>query len=76
LWLPLSPQHNRSGFLAQLLLRGLAVVPDDAFAVGPLPQQAAVRVCLGAPRTREELTRALRALAGAFTAPSQSLQIV
>jgi hypothetical protein len=51
-------------------------VPDDAFAVGPLPPQPAVRVCLGAPRTREELARALRALASAFMAPNQNVQIV
>jgi DNA-binding transcriptional MocR family regulator len=76
LWLPLPPRRNRAEFLSQLLDRGLAVVGDDAFAVDAATVQPAIRACLGAPRTREELANALRTLADAFVSPGQRVQIV
>jgi hypothetical protein len=48
-------------FVAQLFRRGLSVVASDAFAVGAPPQ--AIRLGLGAARTREDLTSALALLA-------------
>ena len=48
---------------------------DDAFAVG-IASQPAVRVCLGAPRTRDELAQALRVLAEAVTSPAGNIQVV
>jgi len=75
LWLPLPGRRSRIDFLGQLLHGGLAVVGDDAFAVDATSQPA-VRVCLGAPRTREELAQALRTLADAFASRSQNVQIV
>jgi hypothetical protein len=38
------------------------ITPGDAFAVGPGPAPAAVRLSLGAARTTEALERALRAI--------------
>lgn len=65
LWLRLPPRWDRHDFVAYLhRLRGLAVVPSDAFAVGttePLPE--AVRISLGAAQSREALRGALRSVA-------------
>jgi hypothetical protein len=47
--------------VAQLFLRGLSVVASDAFAIGAAPQ--AIRLGLGAARTREDLASALTLLA-------------
>jgi DNA-binding transcriptional MocR family regulator len=76
LWLPLPRHHNRAEFLSQARNRGLALVGDDAFAVDPATSEPAVRVCIGAPRTRDELAQGLRALAEAFTSPAQSMRVV
>ena len=48
-------------FVAQLSRRGLGVVASDAFAIGAAPQ--AIRLGLGAARTREDLASALYLLA-------------
>jgi DNA-binding transcriptional MocR family regulator len=75
LWLPLPDRCTPIEILSRILQRGLAVVSDDAFAVGP-PSQPTVRVCLGAPRTRDELAQALRMLAEACTSPAQDVQVI
>ncbi len=55
IWLPMpAPVYGA-------LHRGLAVVSDEAFAVGAAP--SGVRVCLGAARSRDELAQALAFLA-------------
>lgn len=55
IWLPMpAPVYGA-------LHRGLAVVSDEAFAVGAAP--SGVRVCLGAARSRDELVQALEFLA-------------
>jgi DNA-binding transcriptional MocR family regulator len=71
----LSAGRNPIEFVSQVLHRGLAVVGDDAFAAG-MTSQPAVRVCLGAPRTRDELARGLRMLAEAMTSPAQNVQVI
>jgi DNA-binding transcriptional MocR family regulator len=76
LWLPLPRRRHRAEFLSQALDRGLALVGDDAFAVNAATSEPAVRVCIGAPRTRDELAQGLRALAEAFASPSQTARIV
>jgi len=75
LWLPLPRGRSRAAFVAQVLDRGLAVVGDDAFAVAP-GSEPAVRVCIGAPRTRDELAQGLRMLAQALVTPAQSAHVV
>jgi DNA-binding transcriptional MocR family regulator len=75
LWLPLPPHWNRMEFLSRILHRGLAVVGDDAFAVGTASQPA-VRVSIGAARTRAELAQALQSLAETLTSPAQNVQVV
>ncbi len=75
IWVPLRPGRNRAQFLDQVSERGLAVVGEDAFAVDA-DAPPAVRVSLGAARTRDELVRALQYLAEAFAAPAQRMQVV
>jgi DNA-binding transcriptional MocR family regulator len=75
LWLPLPSRWNRSEFLAHMLRNGLAVVGDDAFAVGHVASPA-VRVSLGAARNRAELAQALQSLADTLKSSARSGQIV
>jgi DNA-binding transcriptional MocR family regulator len=56
-WMPLPQGWSRMEFAAQLSRRGLGVVASDAFAVDAPPQ--AIRLGLGAARTREDLASAL-----------------
>jgi DNA-binding transcriptional MocR family regulator len=60
-WMPLPEGWGRMEFVTQLFRRGLGVVGSDAFAVGAPPQ--AIRLGLGAARTREDLASALTLLA-------------
>ena len=63
LWLPLPRPWRAEEFTRRARTAGVAVMPADAFAVGPNPPQA-VRLCLGAARSRAELARAIELLAG------------
>jgi DNA-binding transcriptional MocR family regulator len=75
LWLSLPPQWNRAEFLSRVLRQGLAVVGDDAFAVGNIASPA-VRISLGAARNRAELAQALQCLADTLKSPTRTGQIV
>jgi hypothetical protein len=54
--------------------RGIAVVGEDAFAVGDDTPRG-IRVSLGAARNRSELSQALHILSGAINS-SEPVQIV
>ncbi len=70
LWLRLPARWDRLHFAVDLRRRGLAVVPSDAFAVDPAqPPPGAVRISLGAARSRQALRGALRAVADVLTKP-------
>jgi len=75
LWLSLPPQWNRAEFLSRVLRQGLAVVGDDAFAVGNIASPA-VRISLGAACNRAELAQALQCLADTLKSPARTGQIV
>ena len=75
LWLPLPPRWSRMAFLRRVLDRGLAVVADDAFAVDPASAPA-VRVSLGAARTRAELAQGLQALAETIASVGQGAPVI
>ncbi len=65
LWLALPESWTRGEFAAHLRARGVAAVTADAFATtSDVPQ--ALRVCLGAPTTREDTRRVLHILAEAL----------
>jgi len=62
LWLRLPEAWTRGEFAVHLHGRGIAAVAADAFATTPdVPQ--ALRVCLGAPTSRDETRRVLEILA-------------
>lgn len=68
IWLPMpAPVYGA-------LHLGLAVVSDEAFAVGQAP--CGVRVCLGAARSRDELAQALEFLAETARNSSQPMPVV
>ena len=65
-WLRLPEPWRSDGFVAEMRARGVVVSPPEAFVVGRAPVPHAVRLCLGAPRTRADLDRALTAVAEAL----------
>lgn len=73
-WAPLPEDWSRIEFVSQLSRRGLGVVASDAFAVQPPPQ--AIRLGLGAARTREDLASALYLLAAALRQSEGSATVV
>jgi DNA-binding transcriptional MocR family regulator len=63
LWLRLPEPWRRDSFVGVLRARGVEVTPADAFAVGRAPAPHAVRLCIGAARSRETLQRGLEVVA-------------
>jgi DNA-binding transcriptional MocR family regulator len=63
LWLRLPEPWRSDSFTAEARARGVAVTPAEAFAVGRAPVPHAVRLCVGAARTRETLARGLERVA-------------
>jgi DNA-binding transcriptional MocR family regulator len=76
LWVSLSGGWTRSAFLEHMRPTGLGVVCSDAFTVGGAPTEA-VRICLGGPISRENLSSALGYMAHALgEAPSLATSFV
>jgi DNA-binding transcriptional MocR family regulator len=75
IWLPMPAHWPRSDFVTHCVQHGLAVVGDEAFAVGN-PAPSGVRVSLGAARSRAELAQALQFLAETLRSTRQSLPLV
>ena len=63
LWLELPEPWSSQSFVVEARRRGVAVTPAEAFAVDRDAVPAAVRVCLGPPRSHAELERGLTTLA-------------
>jgi DNA-binding transcriptional MocR family regulator len=63
LWLPLPEPWRAGSFAAALRDRGVTVAASDAFVVGNAPVPRAVRLCVTAPPTRDELGQALAVVA-------------
>ena len=59
LWLHLPEPWRSNEFSAQLRRRGVAVTPAEAFVPGREEPPHAVRICIGAPRSRAQLERGL-----------------
>ncbi|MBZ4401402.1 PLP-dependent aminotransferase family protein [Myxococcus sp. AS-1-15] len=62
LWLELPGGFRAEPFTSQARRRGVSVTPAEVFSVGPATAPAAVRLCLGAPRTRAALEKGLQRL--------------
>ena len=63
-WLELPTGWSSAQFAIEARRAGVNVTPGDAFAAGTSPVAPAVRLSLGAARTREALDRALRVVEG------------
>lgn len=59
LWLHLPEPWRSNEFSAQILRRGVAVTPAEAFVPGREEPPHAVRVCIGAPRSRAQVEKGL-----------------
>ncbi len=75
LWMPLPSRFAGTDLLSHLMRNGLAVVDEDAFAVGEGAPRG-LRVSLGAARNRAELSQALQVLSNAMKTPVGATQIV
>lgn len=64
-WITLPAGWTRSAFASQGRSAALGVVSSDAFCVAGTPPEA-VRLCLGGPSTRQQITRGLEMLAHAL----------
>lgn len=75
LWLRLPQTWTRLEFAAHVQRQGLAVVTSDSFVVDGTPEHA-IRIALGAARTRAELASALDVLNVALKSPIAASRIV
>ena len=73
IWLELPKRWTARGFVEALRGRGVLVSPGELFAVDPARAMRAVRVCLGAASSRQELEQALRIVADCLQAAPESL---
>jgi DNA-binding transcriptional MocR family regulator len=76
LWLGLPEGRRSEEFVAQARRAGVSVTSGDLFTAGPGPVPAAVRVCIGAPRTRAQLERGLRRLREVLDAGPEPLAAI
>jgi DNA-binding transcriptional MocR family regulator len=67
-WLRMPPAWSRVAFAARLRAQGINVVVSDAFAVNGKPPEA-VRLCLGGPASRQDLSHALHVIGDALQQP-------
>jgi DNA-binding transcriptional MocR family regulator len=74
-WLPLPPSWTRAEFAAHVQRQGLAVVTSDSFSIDGNPEHA-IRIALGAPRSRADLVSALDVLTVALKSPAYASRIV
>jgi DNA-binding transcriptional MocR family regulator len=75
IWLPLPRHWSRTEFAAHVQRQGLVVVTSEAFSVEEPPPHA-IRVALGAARSRAELGRALHVLATALKSSAITARVV
>jgi DNA-binding transcriptional MocR family regulator len=74
-WLRLPAAWTRLEFASHVQRQGLAVVTSDAFTVDVVPEHA-IRIALGAARTRADLAGALDVLSVALKSPVAASRIV
>lgn len=75
-WLRLPGTWSRLEFAAHVQRQGLAVVTSDSFAVDDAPPEHAIRIALGAARSRADLAGALEVLSVALKSPVSVSRIV
>jgi DNA-binding transcriptional MocR family regulator len=75
IWIPLPRNWSRTEFASHVQRQGLAVVTAETFSVEDT-QPRAIRVSLGAARSRAELVRALEILAAALKSSVAATRVV
>jgi DNA-binding transcriptional MocR family regulator len=65
-WLPIADQGSLAGLVAKVALKGVSLAPPTYVAPGRA-RLSGIRLCLGAPRSIEDLEYALKAVAEAVT---------
>ncbi|CAN5764417.1 PLP-dependent aminotransferase family protein [soil metagenome] len=75
LWLALPASWTRAEFAAHVQRQGLAVVTSDSFSIDGNPEHA-IRIALGAARSRSDLVGALDVLTVALKSPAHASRIV
>ncbi|NTE68064.1 PLP-dependent aminotransferase family protein [Agrobacterium tumefaciens] len=68
LWLDLPDGSSQETFLSACAQRGVLLRSGEMFAISKEQAPSAIRIVLGSPNTREELTQALIGVAGAIQA--------
>ena len=63
IWLPMPPPWRAEEFTEKAKIRGVHVIPAAPFAVGRTAVPHALRICMGATRTRDELEKGLAIVA-------------
>lgn len=63
IWLPMPPPWRAEDFTEKAKIRGVHVIPAAPFAVGRMAVPHALRICMGATRTRDELENGLAIIA-------------
>ncbi len=77
IWLELPEQWRSDEFLAQARRRGVLVTPPEAFIPGREEAPHAVRVCLGAARSRAQLEEGLKIIRDLLhSSPKPNLSII
>lgn len=77
IWLELPDPWRNDEFIAQARRRGVLVTPPEAFVPGREEAPHAVRVCLGAARTRIQLEKGLRIIREILqSSPKPNLSII
>ncbi len=71
-WLPLPRPWRGEDFVDQARRRGVGVTAAETFAAGRAAAPHAVRICLGTPRTREEVEQGLAVLAEMLAGPPEA----
>jgi DNA-binding transcriptional MocR family regulator len=71
-WVHLPEPWRSDTFVAQARAHGVVLTPAELFLVGRAAVPPAVRVCLGAARSPDELERGLHALVTALTARGEA----
>ena len=72
LWLRLPEPWRSESFAAEARARNVLVTPAEAFVIGRAQPPHAVRLCVGAARSRETLARGLAGVAGLLRDASAS----
>lgn len=68
IWLSMPPKWGRAAFAATMRAQGINVVVSDAFSTDSKPPEA-VRLCLGGPFSRKQMTYSLQVISDSLAHP-------